>query len=385
MNIEMIMKRIDEMENQISSVKKAITGQNVKLTQIEDKASGFLEMAKVQNNDITKLNSLISGIGQFDIEISKLRVDINRQIEEAEKRIQLNQKVYEKLRMDELNSLNSVIDKVKKDLILSTEQKNKMLVDEDSRLVSRINEVDDKIHQKIHSDEDIKVNLSQLQQEIQQNKRALTVMASENGVFKKRNDEFRARLEILTRDLKVYDSRMNEIIATENERKQSYITFIDQQSLNKNDRDRVWADWTTQFEESIKEVYKLIPELQSQQNEMKKTKSQFEQITNNFDRRTNELTEMYRLMDEKFRKEWATFKTDMEKRWSNVSLILEDKQGGSEEKVIHLNERLIEVEDETQEMQEALILMSREIQKGMQSLMNMVNGWLDAFGQIRSR
>jgi len=64
---------------------------------------------------------------------------------------------------------------------------------------------------------------------------------------------------------------------------------------------------------------------------------------------------------------------------------MEDKQGGLDEKFLKINERIVEVEDNTQEMQEALILMSREIQKGMQSLMNMVNGWMDAFGQIKSQ
>jgi len=50
-----------------------------------------------------------------------------------------------------------------------------------------------------------------------------------------------------------------------------------------------------------------------------------------------------------------------------------------------LNERIVEIEDNTQEIQEAFLLMSREIQKGMQSLMNMVDGWMDAFGQIKSK
>ena len=86
-----------------------------------------------------------------------------------------------------------------------------------------------------------------------------------------------------------------------------------------------------------------------------------------------------------FRKEWATFKADLEKRWSNVSLIMEDKQGGLDDKFLNINEKIVEIKDDTQEMQEALLLMSREIQKGMQSLMNMVNGWMDAFGQIKSQ
>ena len=249
----------------------------------------------------------------------------------------------------------------------------------------RISEVDHKIDIKINSEDDLRMNLNILQQEVRQNKKVVESSAAENDEFKRRNDELRTRLDIISRDMKTYDNRLSEILATESERKQSYISFLEQQSIIKNDRDRTWSEWTTQFEETISQVYKILPELQNQQSEMKKTKVLFDEVSQKFDRRANEITEMYRLMDEKFRKEWATYKSDLEKRWSNVSLIMEDKQGGLDEKFLKINERIVEVEDNTQEMQEALILMSREIQKGMQSLMNMVNGWMDAFGQIKSQ
>ena len=72
--------------------------------------------------------------------------------------------------------------------------------------------------------------------------------------------------------------------------------------------ERIWAEWTTHFEETISQIHKILPELQNQQAEMKKTKMLLDEISQKFDRRANEITEMYRLMDDKFRKEWATIK-----------------------------------------------------------------------------
>jgi chromosome segregation ATPase len=237
----------------------------------------------------------------------------------------------------------------------------------------------------MNSDDDLRMNFSILQQESRQSKKLVDIFSSEVDEFKRRNDELRTRLDIINRDMKTYDNRLSEILASESERKQSYISFLEQQSIVKNERDRTWSEWTAQFEASVNQIYKILPELQNQQFEMKNSKTLFDEVSQKFDRRTNEITEMYRLMDEKFRKEWTTYKSDLEKRWSNVSLIMEDKQGGLDDKYNKLNDRIVELEDSTQEMQEALILMSREIQKGMQSLMNMVNGWMDAFGQIRSQ
>ena len=385
MDLETVVKRLDELENQLSSIKKAISNQNAKANMVEEKTTGFLEKVKIQNNEITRINSIITGLGQFDTAITKTRIDLKHQIEEAEKRIQLNQKMQEKIRAEELKPITASIEKVKKELSLVFDQKLSRLIEDDAKNSLRISEVDHKLGVKINSEDDLRMNLNILQQEVRQNKKVVESSAAENEEFKRRNEELRTRLDLISRDMRTYDNRLSEILATESERKQSYISFLEQQSIVKNDRDRTWSDWTNQFEENISQVYKILPELQNQQSEMKKTKALFDEVSQKFDRRANEITEMYRLMDEKFRKEWSTYKSDLEKRWSNVSLIMEDKQGGLDEKFLKINERIVEVEDNTQEMQEALILMSREIQKGMQSLMNMVNGWMDAFGQIKSQ
>jgi len=133
----------------------------------------------------------------------------------------------------------------------------------------------------------------------------------------------------------------------------------------------------------MNQMYKLIPELQKQQMEMNKTKDTFDEVIQRFERRANELTEMYRLMDEKLKKEWNTFKSDLEKRWSGISLLFEDKQEDLTSQIQKINDRMIKVEDDTHEMQEVLILMSKEIRKGMQGLMNMVNDWMDALEQLK--
>jgi chromosome segregation ATPase len=385
MDLETVVKRLDELENQLSSIKKAITSQNAKANQVEEKVMGFLDKVKEQNGEISRINSMITGLGQFDTAITRTRIDLNHQVEEAEKRIQLNQKMQENVKAEENKALLASMEKVKKDLIQSFDQKLTLLNDEFSKQALKIKDVDHKIDIKIKNEDDFKMNLNILQQEVRQNKKIQENNIADNDAFKRRNDEMRSRLDIINRDMKTYDNRLSEILATESERKQSYISFLEQQSITKNERDRTWSEWSTQFEETIIQVYKILPDLQNQQAEMKKTKALFDEVSQKFDRRANEITEMYRLMDEKFRKEWATYKSDLEKRWSNVSLIMEDKQGGSDEKFLKINERIVEIEDNTQEMQEALILMSREIQKGMQSLMNMVNGWMDAFGQIKSQ
>ncbi len=210
-------------------------------------------------------------------------------------------------------------------------------------------------------------------------------MRAETGASHGKQDEIRSKLENNSNSLRNNESRLNEIITTESERRQVQLDFIEKQSLIQKDRDRIWIEWERQFGESSKQIFTLLPELKKQQLDLTRSKSDFEGVTQKFERRIKELTEMYRLMDEKFRKEWATYRGDTEKRWANISMVLDDKQGGYSDQFKSLKERMVSAEDSTREMQEVLLLMSTEIQKGMQNIMKMVNGWMDAFGQINPR
>lgn len=383
MDLETLVKRIEELESQLTSMKKTVSSHNSRIGDLDGKADNLLEKNREQKNEISRLSSSINGVGQYDTALTKIRVDFNRQLEEIEKRNQLNVKMLEKVHNDEVTSVNLTLEKTKKELSTQIDEKYKRFSEESGRLNKAFKETDKKIDDKINSDESFRLNLGSLDSEIRQNKKVIDNLAADFDAVKKRIDEVRFKSDNILDDIRSNEIRLNEMIATENERKQTFIEIIEQQTILRNERERIWKDWETQFNDSINQVYKLIPELQNQQFEMKKTKESFEEVNQRFERRINELTEMYRLMDEKFRKEWATFKSDLEKRWSGVSLILEDKQQDLSGDLQKINERILVVEDSTHDMQEVLLLMSKEIQKGMQGLMNMVNGWMDAFGQIK--
>jgi chromosome segregation ATPase len=383
MDLETIVRHIEDLESQLSSLKKSVASQNSRIGDLDDKAVNYLEKSRETNNEVSKLRSAIKGLNQFDPALTKLRVDIGRQLEEIEKRNQLNVKMLEKVHNDEVNSINQTLEKTKRELSAQIDERFKRFSDENIRMATSFKETEKKVEEKINSDDSFKLNMHSLVSEFNQNKKVVDNLTAEFDVFKKRMEEVRFKSDNILDDIRNNESRLNEMVVTENERKQAFIEIIEQQTLIRNERDRIWKDWENQFNDSINLVYKLIPDLQNQQVELRKTKESFEEITQKFERRINELTEMFRLMDEKFRKEWATFKSDLEKRWSGVTLLMEDKQQDLSGELNKINDRILLVEDSTHDMQEVLLLMSKEIQKGMQGLMNMVNGWMDAFGQIK--
>ena len=387
MNLEELIIKIGKYDDQIRSLNKALSVFNNKINEVDDKTTGFLELMRDEKKEIARLNSIVKGLGlgQLDAMIAQVRVDFNRKLDDLQKQRKQEEKIRANLVDADIKSIQSLIKKTKTELATEFEKKIYLLQEENTRQINRLKEKEIDIDESQKTFEDTKGKLNSFNQDLRRTIKQVENLQAEVGASRGKQDEVRSKLEINLNSLRNNESRLNEIITTESDRRQGQLEFIEKQSLIQKDRDRIWIEWEQQFDESSKQTLALLPELKKQQLDLNKSKSDFEGITQQFERRIKELTEMYRLMDEKFRKEWATYRSDSEKRWSNISMVLDDKQGGYSDQFKSLKDRMVLAEDSTREMQEVLLLMSTEIQKGMQNIMKMVNGWMDAFGQINPR
>ena len=384
MDLEKIVRRIDDLESELAALRKSITNQTTKANTMEEKTSILLNNIRAQKKEIDRLNTTISKFGYLDSTLSQLRVDITQKIEEMENRIVADSKMQDNLCLDEVKAVGKDIEKIKRELNSKLDRESKKQSEEIYKLTPRIKELEIKILEKKDSNEELQNSLNLYIQEINQFKKISNALSIEIENIKDRQDGLYQKQEGVFNNLLTHENRMTEIVAAEAARKQVFNKFIEQQTIAERERERVWKEWQQQFDESVKKMYQFIPELKNQQLEMSKRKETFDEVSDRFERRINEITELYRLLDEKFRQEWATYKSDSEKKWSNVSVVLEEKQENLTNQLAGIKERMLVVEDNTHDMQEILILMSKEIQKGMQSLMNMVNGWMEAFGEIKS-
>jgi len=384
MDFEVVLKRIEKLESQYKSLTKALSTHNNQINGLEGHLSQKSEQIREFRNDLSKLTTTMNSLGSFDSTLTKLRVDIKRQIDDSENRNKLNLKMQEKLRNDELQAVEEKITKAIIDGEKKWDQKLNLFLDEDKRIVQQFKEIRESVDNYLNSGDEIRGSLNFVQQELIQNKKVVESLSHQVDVVSKKMDSLKERQDTIQNDLKTSESRIIEIVATENDRKQTFINFMEQQTLSKNERDRTWLEWQEQFEASKNQMNIMIPDLQKKQIELGKLSKSFNEMTEKIERRINEVAEMYRLMDEKFRQEWVTYRSDLEKRWTNISLVMDEKQSELSESNKAFRERVTKVEDDTHEMKEGLLLMSREIQNGMQGIMNMVNGWMDAFGQIDS-
>jgi len=383
MDIETLVNKVHDLESEIKVLKKALSNQNKKSSEMDERITAFLDAIREQKKELDHMNSIVGSLGQFDSAISQMRVDFTKKLDEYEKRRKSEEKNRNDLWREETRNLSQAIEQAKQDITRDTTLKMKTQLDELSMMIGRFKEIELSYEKRVKEDDEIKASFNALKQEGNQQKKKFDSYSRDLEGMKKRQDEIRDKQEIILNDLRTNDTRLSEIINTEVERRQVYLNFVEQQNLAQKDRERIWREWQQHFDGITSQADRLIPELQNQHIEVTKNRNTLEEITQRFERRLNEISELYRLLDEKLRNEWTIYKSDTEKKWSNLSIVFDEKQGSFADQFNKLKERMLAVEDSTHDIQEVLMLMSKEIQTGMQSLMNMVNGWMEAFGELK--
>ncbi|TLN23639.1 hypothetical protein FDZ74_03595 [bacterium] len=190
--------------------------------------------------------------------------------------------------------------------------------------------------------------------------------------------------------LRKMEMRLSEFQAAEGERRQAQTAFIEKQNIIQVERDRVWKDWKVRFEVIEKSAQNLDAQLQSldaTHRAIKRAQEGFEEISQRFERRINEITEMQRLTEDRFRQEWVSFKADDQKRWTNYTLSQEETQREVTRQFQKLNERLVVLEDLTQEINDLQHQITDDTQKRLQAVLATARDWVEqydkAFGQNR--
>ena len=120
---------------------------------------------------------------------------------------------------------------------------------------------------------------------------------------------------------------------------------------------------------------------------IKRAQEGFEEISQRFERRINEITEMQRLTEDRFRQEWVSFKADDQKRWTNYTLSQEETQREVNRQFEKINDRLVTLEDSAQEIRDLQRQIVEETQKRLQALLSTAHDWMEQydknFGQTR--
>ncbi len=162
-----------------------------------------------------------------------------------------------------------------------------------------------------------------LEEQRRQDSRRISDIQSELPEIQKEIDGSRPKMDAIENMVLRNEKRILELQTAERDRREELQQFIDQQTLLHQQRDQQVADLTRSFGEYDEDMRRYMERFETwaeTYRQMKKIVEDFERIAERLGRRINEVAEMQRLSEERFRQEWNDWLADDQKRWKQFTL-----------------------------------------------------------------
>jgi chromosome segregation ATPase len=387
MEQEQIIKRLEWLDEERRKDKATIAALQERLASYEGNLNVTKDQIKQLDTKVSKFSTIKARLDQFDGIMAQQRADITRQIEDAEKGHEKADKEAETRRHLEVENLNKSIADLRKnlDVIADLRKQVQSISDAETRFNRAITDLERKLEDSTRTADEVRHTGKMLEENRKQDVKRVSDMQGEVASVRKRVEEQRDKNEVNSDSIKHLDSRINELLATEAERKQSQRMFIEQQSLVQVERDRAWKEMQNRYETFNKQATGLentLQNLDEMNRAVKKSKETFDELNSRIERRINEVTEMQRLAEDRMRQEWVTFKADDQKRWTNYTLSHDETYREIRADIEKITERIAALDDATQNQADLLQQTTDATEKSLQELMNWSHEFLSNFERV---
>jgi chromosome segregation ATPase len=389
MEFEQIIKRLDWLDEEHRKDKTELDALMEKLANVQGELRVANKKIKELNTELSQFSTVLARIDQFNSIIDQQRVDILKYVDdldnknvgklpEAEKRFQIHIDNINKSIID-LRKNKGLIDEIKREL------KNNAA--EDARINNLMSGWEPRFQDTIKPIEEIQhAQKTSEVSRLRDSKRLSEIQGAVNAA-RKRMDEIREKNDLFPDTIRRLETRLNELLASEAERRQSQTNFIESQARLQIDRDRTlkeMEEYLGTIRIQTGTIDRQLQELDGVQRAAKRAKDTYEEIVQKYERRINEITEMQRLAEDRFRQEWVTFKADDQKRWTSHTLSQDEIHKDARSSAEKLEERLTILEDLVQSQQDVLQQTKEANEQLFQGMLAQIHELLSAYERIMS-
>jgi exonuclease VII small subunit len=194
---------------------------------------------------------------------------------------------------------------------------------ERDRVASALAAVQQRVEDLAKKFEEPERRITFLEEQRRQDSRRISDIQSEIPDIQKQVDAVRPKMEAIEGMVLRNEKRIIDVQTAERDRREEIQQFIDQQTLLLQQRDQQVAELTKSFGSYDDDMRRYIERFESwaeTHRQMKKVVDDFERIGERLGRRINEVAEMQRLSEERFRQEWNDWIADDQKRWKQFTL-----------------------------------------------------------------
>lgn len=386
LNEEQIEKRVSWLDNEVRNDKTVIAALQSKIETLDTENSALrLRIADLES-EITRISTLMARLEQFELDIRDLEGATNRQYEDLRNGIQ-EKNIQSDRNQREIEDLKPSVSDLRKkiDGIDENKQAIESRKEEDIRLARSIEELKSQINEVSRFDEEYNRSIRMIEDNQRQDVKRLTDMQGEIAALRKRQDEIRGKQDLVGDNLRKVETRIKDLLDSESERRESQTAFTEKVNISLVEQERVLKQWAERFEkmeQMTDGIDEQVTGLEDLKRSVKKSQDSLDEVTQRFERRINEITEVQRLNEDRFRQEWTTFKSDDQKRWSNYILSQEEQHREMNRAIESLNEQVGELDVLFESIKDKLAQLGEEDIKRLQSLMKTLRESIDSYNYI---
>ena len=373
-SLEQLEKRVEWLDNERRNDKTALASLQNRLTGLETENIALRKQLKEMEMEISGLQNQFSSLDKYDNRIERLNIDLTKQVRDVNERAEMNlNEAVKRVKLEiEANrrSLSEVVQLSEQLESVRNEQKSAKL--EDSRLARLIEELKQKVLEVSRFDEEYRRSQHLLEENYRQENKRLTDMQGELAALRKRVEETRSRFDVFSDSFRSLDTRITELLTYEKDRRDAQAIFIEKVNSSLVDKEKSFRIWENRFEEIDRINLALSSQFEALETSKKavdKSIAGAEEVIERFERRINEITEIQRLNDERFRQEWNSFKGDDLKRWTNYLLGQEEQMRVLSQRLGSAQEELEALKDSSQKSRDDFDKLTRETYRYVQAIL----------------
>ena len=385
MDLKTIIKRMDDLEERVQEYDRVFKTFNEKIADLDAKVTGLPSEYRELKDDISQLKKVVSGIGTVDKSLTQIRKDTNNKITALQAESKKQQEQQKKIQQSDIKNISAKVDRMDTKLKSELDKRINAYKAEDSHLLETVEKIEQSVNTKLKSDENVRREQEIQKKDIQSVRNRLEIIGDDLPQFRKQQAELAGKLSVLLDTIKPIEVQITELKASETQRKISQAAFLEQQETSQKQREIRFEEIQSKISEEIRKISPMLERITKKEKDLTQIGNGLDDMKVSYERRLKEVTELYQLFEMKYQKDWSVLKSEIEKNWSNFSLINEEKQSSFVNRIDELKTRILLVEDQANDIRDLLGVMSSEIQKGMINLTKMANTWKDAFDNIEGK
>lgn len=387
MENEQLEKRIKWLDDERRKDKAIISELEDRLQELEGKLDAVGKKQVEFDSDITRLRTSISRVDDFDNGLADFRLERKKELKDYEKITKSWINNAKKNLRTQIQGIETQQKTMGKDFkrVKDLEKNMKTRIEEETRFNASLREVEKDVSEiKREYTEYLRYSRS-AKEERQKEIKRITDLQGEQSALRKRVDEQRGLLDLVGSDYQKMKNRIQELESIRRDLKKEQETFLEEATLQNTERESTWKNRMTRFDSIEKQAQDLdeqMVKLDSTHRGVKRMQDELKDLSTLLDRRVNEITEIQRLADERFRQEWGTFTADDQKRWTNYTLSQKEQSKIIEREYKEGEERISLLEDGLQEIEDQLRQLSSYSETQLQGLLTLIREWAGEFEQV---